>query len=162
MAKNKHSIKKIVKDNYRLTPIKEIAVRNELPLSEVREAYRKCRYAVLKETVQNIKHGKINFNYFQIMDRIFSLTEEYLDTKRLKEIDEQERLSKLSEFSTENGFSYSNVKGIYSNFNSRLSFDFQGNKLEEALHYKPELGKKAFDLTKRYFDIKSQSKFNLK
>jgi hypothetical protein len=162
MAKNKHSIKRTVKDNYRLTPIREISARNELPLSEVREAYRKCRFLVLKETIQNIIKGKININYFNLTDKVFSLTEQYLDNKRIKEIDEQERQEKLNDFSVEKGLSYSDVKGIYSKFNSRLFSNIKSNKLEEFLNYNPQLSENAFELTKKYFGIRKYDKSILK
>ncbi len=162
MAKKIHPKKNIIEFTYSLTPVKEIAVRNELPVKEVREAYRKCRTAVLKETIQDIRKGKININYFNLMDRVFSLTEEYLDAKRLKEIDEQERLYRLNDFSVENGLVYSNVKNIYSRFNSRLSSNSDLNNLERVFDYNPELSQKALDLTKKYFSIQAHNKLNLR
>lgn len=162
MAKNTHTRKNVIKNNYSFTPIKEIAIRNELPLREVREAYKHCRSIVLKETIDNIKHGKININYFQTMDRVFTLTEEYLDNKRLKDIDEQEKLFQLNAFSLEKGLSFSNVKDIYSRFSSRLSSGFEKNKLEELIHYNPKLGNEAVNLTKKYFGIQALNKLNFK
>ncbi|HOC97050.1 MAG TPA: hypothetical protein PKJ54_02095 [Candidatus Pacearchaeota archaeon] len=163
MAKKTHTKKNVIKKfTYSLTPVEEIAVRNELPVKEVREAYRKCRMAVLKETIQDIRKGKANINYFNFMDRVFSLTEEYLDAKRLKEIHEQEKLYCLNDFSVENGLTYSNVKNIYSRFNSRLFSNPDLNNLERVIDYNPELSQKAFDLTKKYFSIQAHGKLNLR
>lgn len=156
-------MKKLIKFNRILSPVKEIAVRNELSVREVKKAYDYCMSVVIKETIKEIIHGKMNTSYFHIMDKIFSLTEEYLDNKRVKELYENQRLSQLNDFSTEKGLHYSNVKRIYSKFNSRLSnSNFTGNRLEQVFHYNPELGKDAFNLTKRYFNMMDNNKLNFK
>ncbi len=162
MTKKRYSNKKIVnKTKYSLTPVKEIAVRNELPIFKAREAYKECRKFVFKETVKDVVHGKINLNLFAIRDKVFELTEKYLDLKRIKDLDRAENFYKLRNFSSENKISYSSVKNIYSKYNSRISpNNSNGSKLEETLSYEPKLGKKAFDLTKRYFEIKRNNKSN--
>lgn len=157
MAKN--SKKRKIKFKYGLSTSEEIAVRNEIPVREAKEAYNHCRRIVLKEAIHNIVNGKLDINYFHLRDKAFKLAEEYIDNKRIKELDEEERLYKLNSFSIENELSFSNVKNIYSRFNDRLfPINNQKSKLEEIFSYKPELGNKAFDLTKKYFGIKAHSK----
>ncbi len=75
---------KILSPRNHLDTIKEISVRNEYPVGKVREIYLGFYYKLLS----GFKKGnKSLLNYSsELEERVFSLTERYLDIERVREL----------------------------------------------------------------------------
>jgi hypothetical protein len=64
--------------------IKELSVRNEYPVSKVRDIYIGFYY----KTLYGLKNGKRGFRKYspELEEKVFNLTERYLDIERIKEL----------------------------------------------------------------------------
>lgn len=75
-------IKNIYPSNH-TDAIEEIAVRNELPPSEVRGIYRKINTQAYVKNL--LKNGEFRLYNPLLMRLTYNLTEKYIDNKRFKE-----------------------------------------------------------------------------